>query len=271
MEKPRIEEYIRRWLTVQIQESEEKSRIRTAYERRQDEPHVQALARNPMQLSVLLQFIRLKGEAFPDRRAELYREYFQIVIDRDVEKSAQLRDNRPVIQALHEFIGYRIHALTEINQADRTLDRARLIEMVSVEWRGSRGDKPEMALEFFKLGEERFGLVVASKGEGEETRYGYEVQPIQEYFAAAYISNQMIDGGAHDTFENMLRRAYWREVALFLAGLRRPNEKADLILRARNVDRDKQIGWRRGWQSSYFPATAGGCVLRTAIRLFSSP
>ena len=40
-----------------------------------------------MQLSILLQFIRLKGEAFPDRRAELYRDYFQIVIDRDVEKA----------------------------------------------------------------------------------------------------------------------------------------------------------------------------------------
>jgi hypothetical protein len=109
-----------------------------------------------------------------------------------------------------------------------------------------------MALEFFKLGEERFGLVVASKGEGEETRYGYEVQPIQEYFAAAYISNQMREGAAHDTFENMLRRPYWREVALFLAGLRRPNEKADLILRARNVDSDKRMGWRQDGRAVVF-------------------
>jgi len=239
MEKPRIDEYIKRWLSVQIQENDERTRIRESYERRQDEPHVQALARNPMQLSVLLQFIRLKGEAFPDRRAELYREYFQIVIDRDVEKSSQLRENRQVIQALHEFIGYNIHALTEVNQADRTLDRGRLIDMVG-EWLEGRGDRPEMAQQFFKLGEERFGLVVASSGEGEETRYGYEVQPIQEYFAAAYISNQMIES-AHDTFERMIHRPYWREVALFLAGLRRPNEKADLILRARNVDQEKQL------------------------------
>lgn len=244
MEKSRIDEYITRWLSVQIQENDEKVRIRESYERRQYEPHVQALARNPMQLSVLLQFIRLKGEAFPDRRAELYREYFQIVIDRDVEKSPQLRKNRLVIQAIHEFIGYKIHALTEVNQADRTLDRARLIDMVR-EWMKDRGDKPEMAHQFFKLGEERFGLVVASSGEGEETRYGYEIQPIQEYFAAAYISNQMIESGAHDTFESMIRRPYWREVALFLAGLRRPNEKADLILRARNIDQERQVGWRQ--------------------------
>lgn len=242
MEKHRIEEYMKRWLSVQIPEREERIRIRESFERRQDEPHVEALARNPMQLSVLLQFIRLKGEAFPDRRAELYRDYFQIVIDRDVEKSPELRKNREVIQALHEFIGYKIHTLTEVNQADRTLERRGLLDMTKG-WLTLRGHAPEMAQQFFKLGEERFGLIVASKGEGEETRYGYAIQPIQEYFAAAFISNQISPGSAHAVFEAMIHRSYWREVALFLAGLRRPNEKADLIARAKNVDQDKQWYW----------------------------
>ncbi len=242
MEADRIEEYVTRWLTVQIPEKEERDRIRHSFKRRQDEPHVEALARNPMQLSVLLQFIGLKGEAFPDRRAELYRDYFQIVIDRDVEKSPELRKNRDVIEALHAFLGYRIHALTEVNQADRTLDRRRLLDMVG-SWLKSQGHDPGMAQQFFKLGEERFGLVVASKGEGEETRYGYEVQPIQEYFAAAFISDQIPANSAHKVFEAMIHRSYWKEVALFLAGLRRPNEKADLVSRAKMVDQDKELGW----------------------------
>jgi len=242
LEKYRIKEYVTRWLTVQIREKEEKDRIRQSFERRQDEPHVEALARNPMQLSVLLQFIGLKGEAFPDRRAELYRDYFQIVIDRDVEKSPELRKNRSIIEALHAFLGYKIHALTEINQADRALDRERLINMVR-SWLESQGHDPGMAQQFFRLGEERFGLVVASKGEGAETRYGYEVQPIQEYFAAAFISDQIPSNSAHATFEAMIHRSYWKEVALFLAGLRRPNEKADLVARAKSVDQDKQLGW----------------------------
>jgi hypothetical protein len=242
MEKRRIEEYVARWLSVQIRAHEDREAIRESFERRQDESHVQALARNPMQLSVLLQFIGLKGEAFPDRRAELYRDYFRIVIDRDVEKSPELRKNREVIEALHEFLGYRIHALTEVRQADRTLDRRRLISMVE-KWLDFRGHDPKMAQQFFRLGEERFGLIVASRGEGEETRHGYEVQPIQEYFAAAFISNQIRASSAHQVFEAMIHRPYWREVALFLAGLRRPNEKADLIARARRVDQDKELGW----------------------------
>jgi thiamine kinase-like enzyme len=162
MEKHRIKEYIDRWLSVQSLEDKEKVRIRESFERRQDEPHVEALARNPMQLSVLLQFIRLKGEAFPDRRAELYRDYFQIVIDRDVEKSPDLSEYRNIIQTLHGFIGYKIHTLTEVNQADRTLERKRLLKMAE-KWLKASGYESEMAQRFFKLGEERFGLIVASK------------------------------------------------------------------------------------------------------------
>ena len=41
----------------------------------------------------------------------------------------------------------------------------------------------------------------------------------------------------------MIHRSYWKEVALFLAGLRRPNEKADLVSRAKMVDQDKELGW----------------------------
>lgn len=244
MEEHRINEYVTRWLSVQIHENEESKRIRKSFERRQDEPHVKALARNPMQLSVLLQFIGLKGEAFPDRRAELYRDYFQIVIDRDVEKSPELRENRDIIEGLHAFLGYKIHALTEVNQADRTLARRRLLGMVE-KWLDSQGHESKMAQQFFRLGEERFGLIIASMGEGEETRYGYEVQPIQEYFAAAFLSNQIPPRSAHRVFEAMIRRPYWREVALFLAGLRRPNEKADLVARAKEIDQDKQLGWRQ--------------------------
>ena len=242
MDEDRIEEYVKRWIAIQVREKEEMDRIRESFERRKGEPHVEALARNPMQLSVLLQFIRLKGEAFPDRRAELYRDYFQVVIDRDVEKSPELRTNRDVIEALHAFLGYKIHALTEVNQADRTLDRKQLLDMVGG-WLDSQGHDSKMAQQFFRLGEERFGLVVASRGEGEETRYGYEVQPIQEYFAAAFLSNQIPIDSAHASFETMIHRPYWKEVALFLAGLRRPNEKADLVSRAKMIDKDPKLGW----------------------------
>ena len=244
MDPRRIDDYLNRWLSAQIETEDEQSRIKNSFQSRRDEPHVEALARNPMQLSVLLQFIYLKGEAFPDRRAELYRDYFQIVIDRDVEKSPDLRKNRDLVEALHSFLGFHFHGVTEIDQAGRTLKRRDIINLAG-SWLESEGLSNNLAASFFALGEERFGLIVAISGEGDETTYGFEVQPIQEYFAASYISNRLADGYAHEIFELLVHRDYWREVALFLAGLRRPNEKADLVARAKAADKDVSIGWKQ--------------------------
>ena len=244
MEPNRIDEYVNRWLSAQVDTSDERNRIKTSFNSRRAEPHVQALARNPMQLSVLLQFIDLKGEAFPDRRAELYRDYFQIVIDRDVEKSPELREHRELVEGLHSYLGFRLHGIAESEPSRRALSRNEIIDL-SGEWLEGEGESKNLADTYFALGEERYGLIVALSGEGHETAYGFEVQPIQEYFSAAYISNRLEDGRAHAVFESLIYRDYWREVALFLAGLRRPNEKADLVARAKASDTDVSVPGRQ--------------------------
>lgn len=243
MDGNRIDDYLGRWLQAQITTEEERVRIRHSFEGRRYEPHVDALARNPMQMSVLLQFIYLKGEAFPDRRAELYRDYFQIVIDRDVEKSPELAQNRDLVEGLHSFLGFRIHGMTELEEGRRSLDRNEIVRLAG-QWLVREGHSSKLADRYFALGEERFGLIVARSGEGRDTNYGFEVQPIQEYFAASYISNRLTDGKAPEVFQLLIHRSYWREVAIFLAGLRRPNEKPDLIARARAADRDSRDALR---------------------------
>ena len=248
----RIKDYLNRWLSAQLsQDLDEQNRVRESFDSRKDEPLVKPLIKNPMQLSVLLHFIRLKGDAFPDHRAELYKEYFQIVIDRDVEKSPALRESRKTIEALHQFLAYKIHSLTEAateaEQIDGTLKRDTLLELVQ-DWLKDRNDNSEKPEDLFKLGEDRLGLIVILRGEGEEAKYGYEIQPIREYFTAAYIDEQ-VEGDANSIFASMIRRPYWKEVALFLAGLRRPREKADLLIRAKELDKEEDLGWRQDGRS----------------------
>jgi hypothetical protein len=238
----KVSDYLERWTSAVCSDASDRERVIDSFNKRKSEQHVQALVKNPMQLSVLLHFIRLKGEAFPDRRAELYREYFKTVIDRDVEKSPHLRQNREKIEALHEVIGFQIHSRAESDRAATSLSHEQLIDIVE-NWLKSQGQKTELARELFRTSEERLGLVVALKGEGAESRYGFEVQPVREYFAAAYI-NDKCETDAHELFQAMVRRSFWREVALFLAGLRRANEKSDLLSRARALDDDAIDGWR---------------------------
>ena len=248
MDVDRIDEYLERWLAAQIESADERERINASFAKRRAEGHVEALARNPMQLSVLLQLLHLKGDAFPDRRAELYREYFQIVIDRDVEKSPELRQNRSLVERLHSFLGFYFHGAAELGGNRRSWSRPEIIRLAGA-WLDGENQPNDLAEQFFALGEERFGLIVATSGEGENTTYGFEVQPIQEYFAAAYISDLLPDGNAHEVFQLLVHRGYWREVALFLAGLRRPNEKADLIARAKAADQDSERGWEQNGRS----------------------
>lgn len=236
MEHHQINEYLDRWLKVQISSRKERNLIQTTFNSRRQDSHVEALARNPMQLSVLLHLIKLKRAAFPNHRAELYRDYFQIVIDRDIDKSPELSEKRNLVEGLHSYLGFQLQGNAEVEQGRRAFSRVEIVEL-SGQWLEREGFSKDLAEEYFALGEVRFGLIVAVTGEGHDSTYGFEVQPIQEYFAAAYISDRLPDGQAHEVFESLISRDYWREVALFLAGLRRPNEKADLVVRAKNADR----------------------------------
>ncbi|MBB5328422.1 NACHT domain-containing protein [Tunturiibacter gelidoferens] len=238
----RVNLYVERWTEVQCVDLADRERVTASFSKRRGEDHVAALVKNPMQLSVLLHFIRLKGEAFPDKRAELYREYFKTVIDRDVEKSPELRKNRDDIETLHEVIGFTIHSRAEGTNSAARLPRTELIQLVR-DWFQSEGRKTDLGEGLFRIGEERLGLIVALSGEGELTQYGFEIQPIREYFAAAFI-NDKCEVNAHDLFELMIRRPFWKEVARFFAGLRRVNERADLLSRARQLDLDGDDGWR---------------------------
>lgn len=81
------------------------------------------------------------------------------------------------------------------------------------EWLRSEDRQSQLGEQLFKVGEERLGLIVAISGEGAKTQYGFEIQPVREYFTAAYI-NDKCEGDAHEVFEAMVRRPFWKEVAL---------------------------------------------------------
>ena len=147
-----------------------------------------------------------------------------------------MRKHREVVEGLHSYLGFLLHGFAEKERGRRALNRKEMVELAG-QWLEGEGHPKDLAGTYFALGEERFGLIVALSGEGQETTYGFEVQPIQEYFAAAYISNRLANGRAHEVFQTLIYKDYWREVALFLAGLRRPNEKADLVVRAKEADR----------------------------------
>ena len=104
-----------------------------------------------------------------------------------------------MVEGLHSYLGFLLHAYAEVEKGRRALNRNEIVQLAG-QWLEGEGYSKDLAGTYFALGEERFGLIVALSGEGHETTYGFEVQPIQEYFAAAYISNRLTNGRAHDIF-----------------------------------------------------------------------
>ena len=64
--RSQIDEYLKRWLDVQFDDHQEGKFVRDSFALRRSEPHVSALSRNPMKLSVLFAHTP-KGWAFRRR------------------------------------------------------------------------------------------------------------------------------------------------------------------------------------------------------------
>ena len=70
-----IDEYAEKWMKARRLEGREASDVRRILRVKLDQPHLRELARNPMQLAILLSLIQTRGGSLPDKRTALYDSY----------------------------------------------------------------------------------------------------------------------------------------------------------------------------------------------------
>ena len=70
--KPLITEYATKWLIAKRCNAKESIDIHRILSEKLDQPHLRDLARNPMQLAILLSLIHTRGSSLPDKRTALY-------------------------------------------------------------------------------------------------------------------------------------------------------------------------------------------------------
>jgi predicted NACHT family NTPase len=61
----------------------ERAEFQSILDEKLNEPHLRDLARNPMQLTILLSLIHTEGAALPDKRTSLYGEYVRLFFARE--------------------------------------------------------------------------------------------------------------------------------------------------------------------------------------------
>ena len=112
--RPLIVEYTDRWLRSRgIDETDAKD-VREILDNKLDEPHLRDLARNPMQLAILLSLIHRRGVSLPDKRTSLYDSYIDMFFDRESEKATVVKENRELLIRIHRYLAWVLQSDAEV-------------------------------------------------------------------------------------------------------------------------------------------------------------
>ncbi|WP_433311264.1 NACHT domain-containing protein [Micromonospora sp. CA-269861] len=220
--------YLRKWADARGLRGAPRRALEGTFRQRSIEPHIEHLADNPMQLTILLYLIQKRGDSVPDGRTQLFKAYMETFLDRESEKSPSVHEHRDDLEEVTAFLGWYLQANAETDAAagrvpTRTLRKAILNYLDDVEKDTTLVD------DLFTAVTERV-WALTSKVQG---TFEFDIQTMREFFAAAYLWG--FAGADLRTFDKstilgeLARRSYWLNTCRFFAGFADPNELSGLV------------------------------------------
>lgn len=239
-----IEAYAGRWLDGRDADARERGDILRVLGDKLGQAHVRDLARNPMQLAILLALISVQGASLPDKRTALYDNYIEIFLNRESEKSIIVRDHRELLVHIHRYLAWMLQVEAESNSGVGHITEARLRETVRIFL--ERGGHPTTLLDALFTGMVERVVALVSRIQG---TFEFEVQPLREYFAARYLydtapyspPSKPRSGTLPDRFDAIARNFYWLNVVRFYSGCYSSGELASLLAGLEELDSADQF------------------------------
>ncbi len=253
--RPLITEYAERWLRSREIDEADASEVLQILDSKLDEPHLRDLARNPMQLAILLSLIHRRGVSLPDKRTSLYDSYIAMFFDRESEKATVVKENRELLIRIHRYLAWVLQSEAEaaFESTEKVRSSGTSISGTITEWDlralvreflERDGSDPSIVEELFSGMVERV-VAIVSRVQGV---YEFDVQTLREYFAARHLyetapyspAGDERRGTRSDRWRALSRNYYWLNVARFYAGCYSEGELASLVddLRALSNDED---------------------------------
>lgn len=260
VQKFQIDAYATRWMSARNLNKREQQEFKGILNEKLDEPHLRDLARNPMQLTILLSLIHTRGSALPDRRTSLYHNYVDLFFSREAAKSSAVRKHIELLKDIHGYLAWSLHSDAERTgkeSAGRISTDAlhkRVRDFLEIEQHST-----DVLEEVFKATVERVFMIV-SRIEG---TYEFEVQPLREYFAARFLydtapyspTGTERQGTKPDRFDAIARNSYWLNVVRFFCGCFSKGELLDL------ADRVKELVLSAHLKNTRYPVTLAAMLL----------
>jgi hypothetical protein len=256
--KSLISAYAEKWLAARKLHDREAASVRRILKQKIEQPHLRDLARNPMQLAILLSLIHTRGPSLPDKRTSLYDGYVDLFFNRESEKAEIVRDHREILIDLHRYLAWVLHYEAEKKVHRGNISNDRLQQLLK-EYLISEGREGSSVAELFKGMVERIVFLV-SRVEG---TYEFEVQPLREYFAARHLyetapyspPGDERRGTKPDRFDAIVNNPYWLNVTRFFAGCFSKGELPSL------VDRLNELTEKDGFRYTNYPRRVAATLL----------
>ncbi|MFG6535699.1 NACHT domain-containing protein [Sulfitobacter sp. 1A16787] len=227
-----VDAYREKWSEAQALHKDERLAVETTLGEKLTQPHIRELARNPMQLAILLHLIHVQGHGLPDKRTTLYEEYMKLFFNREVEKSEVVREHRELLLSIHGVLAWRLQTQAEEGSGSGSITRQELKTCVR-EYLEIEEYDITLADSLVRGTMERVGALV-SRVEG---TFEFEVQPLREYFTAWHLyktanyspAGSPKSGTKPDRFDALARNFYWTNVTRFFCGFYDKGELSSLL------------------------------------------
>jgi hypothetical protein len=240
-----VHAYANKWVLARRLNEDRGAEVLQILREKLELPHIRELTKNPMQLTILLSLILSIGHSLPDVRTDLYREYMNLFMTREAEKSPVVREHRALLLEIVEHLAWTLQSGAESDRQSGSISGADIRKIIAEFL--DRGDHETAILDdLFTGGLERV-YVLVQRVEG---LYEFEVQPLREYFAAKHLYSSApvgtfrhldAQGDRAQRFEAMAANPYWANVTRFYAGFYEGGEIGALSLSLRELVGSKDI------------------------------
>jgi hypothetical protein len=183
-----------------------------------------------MQLTILLYLLYQRAESVPSDRTGLYREYMAHYLDREAAKDADVQQYRASLEQVTSYLGWHLQAAAETDGNNGRVSLGELKKLMQGYLSENGLDQP-LVDRLFTAATTRV-WVITSRIQG---LFEFDVQPVREYFAAHYLATNAQPGGRGSRpdkfriFSELVVRAYWQNVARFMAGFFTSGELGTLV------------------------------------------
>ena len=238
-----IDEYANKWMSAKKLDQRDRSEVKKILRDKLGQPHLRDLARNPMQLTILLSLIYNRGSSLPDKRTALYNSYVDLFFNREAEKTPVVKKYRDLLLDIHKYIAWVLHSEAEQHGSNGSVTQDDLHSLIQ-KYLEEQGYEVDLARELVAGALERI-VALVSRVEG---TYEFEVQPLREYFAARFLyetarhsspGKECSSGTKPDRFDAIARNFYWLNVTRFYAGCYDKGELPSLIDRLEDLIRSE--------------------------------